>query len=177
VRYAYRASRKQTGKVVDPIAVTAHHPTILMGYGALELALERSRRVDARLKALAELRAATMTGCEFCIDIGSKLGRDHGVSERQLREFLVYRASDAFSPLERLVIDYAAGMSKTPVDVPDALFDQLREHFDEGQIVELTTAIALENYRGRFNWALGIGSQGFADGQVTVAREAASPAG
>jgi AhpD family alkylhydroperoxidase len=176
VRYAYRTSRKQTGKVVDPIAVTAHHPMILAGYGALELALDRSHRVDRRLKALAELKAATLTGCEFCIDIGSKLGRDSGVSERQLREFLVYRASDAFSPLERLVIDYAAGMSKTPVEVPDALFAALRENFDEAQIVELTAAIALENYRGRFNWALGIGSQGFADGQVRVEAEVAGTA-
>ncbi|HEV3230422.1 MAG TPA: carboxymuconolactone decarboxylase family protein, partial [Solirubrobacteraceae bacterium] len=171
VRYAYRASRKQTGKVLEPIAVSAHHPMILMGYGAFELAMERSHRVDPRLKALAELKAATMTGCEFCMDIGSKLGREAGVTERQVREFLVYRVSDAFSPLERLVIDYAAGMSKSPVDVPDSLFAELRRDLDEGQMVELTAAIALENYRGRFNWALGIGSQGFSDGQVSVAPE------
>jgi 4-carboxymuconolactone decarboxylase len=62
-------------------------------------------------------------------------------------------------------------MSKSPVDVPDSLFAELRRDLDEGQMVELTAAIALENYRGRFNWALGIGSQGFSDGQVSVAPE------
>jgi 4-carboxymuconolactone decarboxylase len=64
------------------------------------------------------------------------------------------------------VLDYAVGMSRTPVDVPDALFDRLRQHFDEAQLVELTHVIALENLRGRFNLALGIGAAGFSEGSV-----------
>jgi AhpD family alkylhydroperoxidase len=174
VRYAYRQTRNKTGRVVEPVAVTAHSPMLLMGYGAMELALERADRVDERLKAMAELKAATLTGCEFCIDIGSKLGRDHGVSERQLREFLIYRESDAFSPVERLVIDYAAAMTRTPVEVSDDLFAQLREHFDEAQLVELTAAIAIENYRGRFNHAFGLGSEGFSGAGATAEAEPAT---
>jgi AhpD family alkylhydroperoxidase len=171
VRYIYRETRKMTGKVVEPVAVTAHHPLMLMGYSALELALERSDRVPKRLKMLAELKASTMTGCPFCIDIGSKLAHDHGVSERQRREFLFYSESDAFSPVEKLVIDYAVAMSRTPVEVSDELFAQLRKHFDEAQLVELTAAIATENYRGRFNHAFGLGSEGFADGIGAVEAE------
>jgi hypothetical protein len=57
-------------------------------------------------------------------------------------------------------------MSRTPVDIPDELFGRLRKHFDDGQIVELTHHIALENMRGRFNLALGIGSAGFSSGMV-----------
>jgi AhpD family alkylhydroperoxidase len=174
VRYAYRASRKQTGKVVGPVKVMAHHPRVLAGYGAMEQAVMSSHRCPENLKALAELKAATLTGCDFCIDIGSAIAQRHGVSERQLREFLIYRESDAFSPLERLVIDYAVGISRTPVEVPDELFAGLREHLDDAQIVELTNAIAWENYRGRFNWALGIGSDGFSDGAYRVQPEAAA---
>ena len=173
-RYAFWYSRRHYGHVVEPTRVFAHHPLLLGGYGTLELAVERSDRVEPRLKALAELKAATMTGCEFCIDIGAKLGHDSGVSERQLREFLIYRESDAFSPLERLVIDFAAAMTRTPVDVPDDLFAQLRAHFDDAQLVELTAGIATENLRARFNWAFGLGSEGFADGTPTPAAEGAS---
>jgi hypothetical protein len=64
------------------------------------------------------------------------------------------------------VLDYAVGMSRTPVEVPDALFDRLREHLDDAQIVELTHVIALENMRGRFNLSLGVGSAGFSEGMV-----------
>jgi len=62
------------------------------------------------------------------------------------------------------VIEYAARMTTTPVEVPDALFVLLRQQFNESQLVELTAAIAWENYRARFNHALDIEAQGFSEG-------------
>jgi hypothetical protein len=64
----------------------------------------------------------------------------------------------------------AAGPSRpsrfcTPA-TPDALFARLREHLDEAQLVELTHHIALENLRGRFNVAFGVGAAGFSEGMV-----------
>jgi alkylhydroperoxidase family enzyme len=53
------------GKVPEPLAVAAHHPWIFRGYTSYEFALGRARRVDARLKALAELKAAALVGCPF----------------------------------------------------------------------------------------------------------------
>ena len=69
-----------------------------------------------------------------------------------------------FSPLEKLVLDYGVAMTHTPVEVPDELFAALRQHFDEPQLVELTAAIAWENYRARFNHAFGIEAQDFSKG-------------
>jgi alkylhydroperoxidase family enzyme len=94
-----------------------------------------------------------------------------GVSEEQLRDLPSYEESTAFSPLERLVIDYAVEMTKTPVAVPDALFSALRQHLDEPQLVELTAAIAWENFRARFDHALDIGAQGFSEGAFCVLPE------
>jgi len=68
--------------------------------------------------------------------------------------------------LERLVLEYADRMTRTPVEVPDALFARLRERFSEAQLVELTSAIAWENYRARFDHAFGIESANFSDGAV-----------
>jgi alkylhydroperoxidase family enzyme len=82
-----------------------------------------------------------------------------------------YRESDAFSDLEKLVIGYADGMSRSPVDVPDDLFEALSRHLDAAQIVELTAAIAWENYRGRFNHALLLESQGFSEGGFCLVPE------
>lgn len=50
----------------------------------------------------------------------------------------------------------------------------VREHFDEAQLVELTSIVALENYRARFNWALGIEAQGFSEGAFCLPPEAPS---
>jgi 4-carboxymuconolactone decarboxylase len=68
--------------------------------------------------------------------------------------------------LERLVLQYADAMTRTPVEVPDALFARLRERFSEAQLVELTSAIAWENYRARFDHAFGIEGENFTEGAV-----------
>jgi alkylhydroperoxidase family enzyme len=59
------------------------------------------------------------------------------------------------------VIQYAVEMTATPVVVPDDLFDALKARFTSNQLVELTSAIAWENYRARFDHAFGIESEGF----------------
>ncbi len=69
------------------------------------------------------------------------------MDEEDLRELPTYRSSDRFTELEKLVLDYATGISRSPVDVPDELFERLRAQLDEAQLVELTSIIALENYR------------------------------
>lgn len=69
--------------------------------------------------------------------------------------------SGAFSDQERVALEYAERMTFTDRTVDDALFWRLKEKFSEPQIVELTAAIALENFRSKFNPALGVGSQGF----------------
>ena len=163
-RLAFRASRQRLGSVPEPVAVTARHPAILAGYGAFEMALERSSLVDERLKELAGVKAAMVAGCEFCLDIGSALARRSGVTEAQLRALASDAESEEFTELERLVLDYAEGMSATPVAVSDELVSRLRERLGEPGLVELTAVIAFENYRARFNWALGIESGGFSEG-------------
>jgi len=55
-------------------------------------------------------------------------------------------------------------MTATPLELPDPLFAQMREHFDDRQLVELTAAIAWENYRARFDHAFGCEAEGFSEG-------------
>ena len=171
VRASYLESRRRFGEVMDPMRVFAHHPRIMLGYSAMELATERSHRMPERLKHLGEMRAGMLAGCEWCCDFGSSLSRVKNVTEDDMRALPTYDTGDHFNEVEKLVLDYATGISRTPVDVSDELFDRLREHFDEAQLVELTNVISLENYRARFNWAFGIGSQGFAEGAFCVRPE------
>jgi 4-carboxymuconolactone decarboxylase len=156
---------------MDPIAVQGHHLKMLSGYGALEIAFMRSNRAPERLKHLMELKAGAICGCEWCMDYGSAISRKVGVSEDQLRALPEFRDSDLFDADEKLVLEYAEGISRTPVEVSDELFARLRERFDEAEIIELTWAASIENLRARFNWALGIGSQGYAEGAYCVRPE------
>jgi AhpD family alkylhydroperoxidase len=157
---------RQTERMLAPFEAYARAPRLLLGVGMLEDATAKLHRVPERLKVLAELKAATLTHCEYCIDIGSQIARRAGIGEEQLLALPRYRDSDCFDELEKLVLDYAVGVSSTPVSVPDELYAALRARFDDAQLVELTNVIALENMRGRFNLALGIGSAGFTEGMV-----------
>jgi alkylhydroperoxidase family enzyme len=176
VRLVYRLSRRQLGRDVDPISVYAHAPRLLVGYGMFEQATAAQHRVDERLKVLAETKAAAVANCEFCCDIASAIARKAGVSEAQLLALPDYRDSDQFTALERLVLDYATAISRTPTSVTDELFAAMREHFDERQMVELTNVIALENMRARFNSAFDMTPAGFSKGMVCVVPEGSTEA-
>ncbi len=71
-----------------------------------------------------------------------------------------------FSDTEKLILEYTDAMTQTPVEIPDALFSKVRDRFTDGQLVELTAAVAWENYRARFDHAFALESEGFTDGSV-----------
>ena len=157
---------RETERMIEPLEMYAHVPVLFKGYAKLEQATARLHRLDNRPHALAELKAATLTQCEYCIDMGSAISRRWGLTDEEILALPRYQTSPLFSELDKLVLDYAVGMSRTPADVPDQLSGRLRQHLDDGQLVELTHHIALENMRGRFNLALGIGPAGFSDGMA-----------
>jgi len=103
------------------------------------------------------------------MDIGSAVGRRQGVTEQQLLDLAAFETSSAFTELERLALRYAVAMTQTPVEVPDELFAALQQHFTPRQLVELTSAVAWENYRARFDHALGIEAEGFSEGAACAA--------
>jgi alkylhydroperoxidase family enzyme len=79
----------------------------------------------------------------------------------KLAEVTTWRESKLFSEAERLALEYAERITYTDQKVDDALVDQLKKHYTDAQLVELTAAIAMENFRSKFNPPLGIEAQGF----------------
>ena len=67
--------------------------------------------------------------------MGSAISRRWGLTDEEILALPSYQTSPLFSELDKLVLDYPTGMSRTPVNVPDELFDRLRRHLDDRQIV------------------------------------------
>ena len=84
-----------------------------------------------------------------------------GATDDKIREVPTWRDSALFSPMERDALEYAEKMTITGEKVSDELWSRLRGHFTEPQLVELTAAVALENFRSKFNVPLGVEAQGF----------------
>src|SRR5579864_493919 len=83
-----------------------------------------------------------------------------------------FENASEFSGTEKLVLRYAVAMTRTPVEISEDMFDALKRVFDERQLVELTSAIAWENYRARFDHAFGIESEGFYKGALCLLPQA-----
>ncbi len=95
------------------------------------------------------------------MDINSAVGRKEGISEEKLAALDQFEGSALFTPAEKAALRLAEAMCERSVNVPDSVFDELKQHFSDAQIVELTAMAALENYRARFNRALEVPSDGF----------------
>lgn len=92
------------------------------------------------------------------------MGREAGLTEEKLRALSCYEEDPALTEVERLVLRYADAVTSTPVEVSDELFAQLRRRFDDRQLVELTSAIAWENFLARFDHTFGVEPEGFSRG-------------
>jgi alkylhydroperoxidase family enzyme len=96
-----------------------------------------------------------------------------GADEDKVREVPTWHESARFSPMERAALEYAEAMTITGQRVSDELFARLRSFLDEAQVVELTAAVALENFRSKLNVPLQVHAQGFC---VIPVRSPAEPA-
>jgi len=161
-------ARRRFGRVPTPFGIMAHQPRILAAVAGYELASQTAHAIPERLEDLANIKAATLVGCRFCIDIGASIARTHGLTEDDLRELLHHETSTRFSELEKRVLDYTVAMTQCPMEVPRPLFDALERELGVEGMVELTAVIAWENFRARFNHAFGAKEEGFSTGSVCL---------
>lgn len=85
----------------------------------------------------------------------------HGAPIEKIQGIGRFRDSPLFDDRERLALAFAEKMTITGEKVDDDLFRRVRQHFSEAEVVELAATVALENFRSKFNVALGVESQGF----------------
>ena len=82
------------------------------------------------------------------------MARRHGWSDEQLRDLANFRYRTDFTSAEKAALELAERATRDSHGVDDAFWNQLRQHYDEGEIIELLAAIGLFNYFNRFNNAL-----------------------
>jgi alkylhydroperoxidase family enzyme len=91
----------------------SHHEQVAKAYSQLEQRAPRWRRVDVKIKDLADMAAAAKIGCPWCMDFGYWVLHGHGIPHDQIEAVPHWRDSELFEPLERLVMEYAEAMTET----------------------------------------------------------------
>lgn len=98
------------------------------------------------LLELMRMRASQINGCAYCIDMHSKDARAAGETEQRLYGLAAWRDTTWFDERERAVLAWTEAVTTlAQAPVPEQLYDDLRRHFSEKEIADLTLAVAVIN--------------------------------
>ena len=120
-------------------------PTLAKSLSDISMAL-RKTSLDTTLKHLMDIRASQLNHCAFCLDMHVKEAKLHSERELRLYHVAIWRESPLFTAREKAALALTEALTRIDEHgVSEALYGELREHFSEVEISELTFAIAVIN--------------------------------
>ena len=134
--------------------VMAHAPGVLQAFLPLYGSIMNKGTLETRYKELAYLKTALVNGCEYCMKAHTASSKKVGVTPEQIQALAFYQRSPLFDEKDKLVILYADRVTRGAAGIREGSVEELKKHFTEQQIVELTLVICVANFTNRFNDAL-----------------------
>jgi len=133
-----------------------HRPRISEAFMEMNKAvMENKGRVTSAQKRLIAYLSSMTTGCRYCEAHAMRAAERYGASEDKMTNIWEYKTHPAYTDAERAAFDLAIAASNVPNAVDQELADRLRQHWDEGEIVEILGVIALFGYLNRWNDSMG----------------------
>jgi uncharacterized peroxidase-related enzyme len=157
------------GFVPNSILTMARRPAIAQAFMDLNKAVLYEGTVAEELKMLVSLVTSQATGCRYCQAHMANLSSIYAAPDEKIRAVWEFETSTLFSAAERAALRLAYHAALVPNATTAEDFDELKRHFDEGQIVEIVATIALFGYLNRWNDTLATTLE---DRAVTVAQRA-----
>ncbi len=117
--------------------------------------MENHGNVSSVLKRLIAFVSSHATGCQYCQAHTIRAAERYDASEEQLHHIWEYKTYPAFSEAERAALDFSIAASSIPNAVDDAVSENLKRYWDEGDIVEITGVVALFGFLNRWNDSIG----------------------
>lgn len=140
------------GPFRNQAAVMAHVPTAARHLMQMLMELKRERNIKWRYIELAVVVTSKLNACVYCVAHHTEPLKVEGLSQAAVDA--LPELHPELDEVDRLVVDYTTAVTRNAQRVPQAMFDRLRAHFSEAEIVELTLRIALCGFFNRFNDAL-----------------------
>jgi len=152
----YERFAGQYGPFRNQVAVFAHVPAALRHLMSMLLELRAAGTLPKRYLEIAIVVVSKLNECHYCVAHHQPFLTVEGISPAGIDRLLDAETNPELDAVDRLVVAYARAAWETPQRIPDSLFERLREHFSEAQIVELTLRTTLCGFFNRFNDALQI---------------------
>lgn len=152
LKESFEQYRRSLGFVPNSVLIMQRRPKVVRALAQLAAAVwDPESTVDLGFKRLVAHVASRAHGCQYCMAHTAGAARKLGVSDEKLAAVWDYRSSPLYSTAERVALDYALAAASVPNDVTDELFGELRRHWDDGQIVEISAVVALFGFMNRWN--------------------------
>jgi AhpD family alkylhydroperoxidase len=162
IRPFFWKQKRKYGQVLEPGLVWGRSPKLFMGVAFLYGMIERRRNpLSPALRSLVTVRVSQINHCRFCVDVNSATLMKRGIDEEKVAALEDWRNSNLFDEKERAALAYTEAVTHSDQEPDDAIHAELRRHFGEDAIVELTGLIAFQNMSSKFNAALDVPPQGF----------------
>src|SRR5574341_841955 len=153
---AFDAVAKNLGFVPNSMLIMQRKPKLVQALAGLLAAIwDPGGEVDRGFKRLVAHVASRAAGCRYCMAHTAGGALHFGVDDAKLEAIWEYRTSALFSPAERAALDFALAAASVPNDVSDAMFEEMRKHWSENQIVEIVGVIAAFGFLNRWNDTMG----------------------
>jgi len=107
--------------------------------------------IEKSLAELVRLRASQINGCAFCVDMHTTDARKGGETDRRLATVVTWRETPFFTDRERAALEWTEALTLIAHDhVPDAVWEAVRPHFSDEELVDLTLLVSTINAWNRF---------------------------
>lgn len=133
----------------------ARKPSMMKALSALTVSIYQDTSLDQGLIRLVAYVASTAAGCRYCKGHTAFGALNHGVSREKLDDAWSYETSPHYSEAERAALRLAHHASVAPHEVSDEVFDCLRPHWSEKEIIDIVAVISLFGFLNRWNSVLG----------------------
>lgn len=159
-KIAYFMTKRRLGKVITPMKVVYARvpPLFRLAYAEVNI-VEGKLTIDPVINFLVRTWAAMINECSFCVDIAKASAILRHMTLEKLDALPTYRTSPLYSERERAALAFVEEATRHK-RVSDATFEEMRRHFSEREVVEITWLNALENYYNLINLPLEIESDG-----------------
>lgn len=155
VKPVYQRFASEYGPFLNQVKVFAHRPPALRHIMGLLLELSDEHILPKRYLEIALVVVSKLNECTYCVAHHAPRLIEQGLAPESVDAILADQVP-GFDDVDMLVRDYAVQVTNNFQYIRDGMFDRLREHFTEEQIVELTLRTALCGFFNRFNDAMQI---------------------
>ena len=136
----------------NSVLTMSHRPAIAKAFIQLNMAvMENNGRVTSALKRLIAYVSSHATGCRYCQAHTIRAAERYNAPDDQIANIWQFRTHPAFNAAERAALELSIAASQVPNAVDEAIQAEMRQHWDNGEIVEIMGVIALFGYLNRWN--------------------------